>query len=158
MASKQGALGFGRSAVDFVGQDHVAEERAFDEAEDALAGGVVFFEDVGAGDVGGHQIGGELDAAESLVEEGGQGGNHEGLGQARHAFQNAVAAAEQGDHELFDHLFLADNDPFHAFGDLLVFLVELIHGLDVRVRFGALVFMSVMWMIFLPCSNYAAFN
>ncbi len=134
---QKGALRFGRCAVDFVGQDHVAEEGAWDEAEDALAGGVVLFEDVSAGDVGGHQIGGELDSAEGLIEQRGEGGDHEGFGQAGNAFQNAVAAAEKGDHQLFDDLFLADNDPLHAFGDLLVFFMQLINCLDIGVHFRA---------------------
>ena len=51
------------------------------------------------------------------------------------AFENAVAAAEQGGEELFDDRLLAHNDATHAFGDLKILLVKLIHGLHVRVVF-----------------------
>ena len=33
-----------------------------------MTGGFVFLNDVGAGDVGGHQVGGELDPAETQVD------------------------------------------------------------------------------------------
>ena len=66
---QQGRLGFRRRAVDLVGQDHVAEDRAFEKPELAAARAAVFLDHLGAGDVGGHQVGRELDAAE-LQREG----------------------------------------------------------------------------------------
>ena len=60
---KQGGLRLGRGAVDFVGQNDVGEDRPLDELELAPAlGGLL--QNVGAGDVGRHQVGCELDAAE----------------------------------------------------------------------------------------------
>ena len=79
-------LGFGWGAVDLVGEDDMGEERALNKAE-GLATVGVFFEDVGAGDIGGHEIGGELDATEGEVEGAGQGLDQRGLGQARDADQ-----------------------------------------------------------------------
>ena len=38
-----------------------------------------------------------------------QRADHQRLGQARHAFQQAVPAAEQRDQQLLDHLVLADD-------------------------------------------------
>ena len=60
---QQGRLRFRRRAVDFVGQDDVVKQRPLDEAELAFAGLAILLQHVGPGDVGGHQVGGELDAA-----------------------------------------------------------------------------------------------
>jgi hypothetical protein len=66
-------LGLGRSAVDFVGQHDIGEDRAADELELAAAADTGFLDDVGAGDVGRHQVRGELDAVEGKVEGAGDG-------------------------------------------------------------------------------------
>ena len=60
---EQGGLRLGRRAVDFVGENDVGEDRPLDELELAPALGG-FLQNVGAGDVGRHQVGRELDAAE----------------------------------------------------------------------------------------------
>src|ERR1041384_1776538 len=78
---EEGGLGLGGRAVDLVGEDEVGEDRALEEAEDAAAGGVVFFEDLGAGDVSGHEVGSELDALKREIEGLGKGGDQEGLGE-----------------------------------------------------------------------------
>ena len=44
------------------------------------------------------------------VEDPGQRADHQRLGQARHADQQAVAAGEDGGEDLLDHLVLADDD------------------------------------------------
>ncbi len=54
----------GRGAVDFVGEDDVAEDRSFDECPLAMAGGQILFDDVGSRDVRRHEVGRELDATE----------------------------------------------------------------------------------------------
>ena len=69
-----------------------------------VPGGLVFLDDLGAGDVRGHQVGRELDAAEGQVQRLGQGGDQQRLGQPGHAVEQAVAAGEQGDQQFFDHL------------------------------------------------------
>ena len=66
---EQGGLGLGRRAVDLVGQHHVGEDRSLEEDETAPAGLGVVLEDVGAGDVGRHQVGRELDALERQVQD-----------------------------------------------------------------------------------------
>ena len=65
---EQGGLDFGGCAIDLVGEDEVVEDRAGLEAELTFAIGCVV--DLGAGDVGGKKVGGELDAGEAGVEEG----------------------------------------------------------------------------------------
>ena len=59
---EQRRLRLRRRAVDFVGQHDVREDRAGREHHLAAAGGGVFLDDVGAGDVRRHQVGRELDA------------------------------------------------------------------------------------------------
>ena len=76
----------------------------------AVAGAVVLFEDLGAGDVAGHQVGRELDAVEAQVQDLGQAADEQGLGQAGHALQQDVAAGEQGDHHFLEDSFLPHDD------------------------------------------------
>ena len=107
---QQRRLGLGRGAVDLVGEQEVGEDRAGLEGELGGAGVV----DEGAGDIAGHQVGGELDALGVEFERGGEGPDEEGLGDAGYAFEEHVAAAEQGDDETGDGGVLAD----HGLGDL----------------------------------------
>ena len=116
---EQRGLRFRRRAVDFVGQNDVREDRPGEKPELALAGGAVLFDDVGARDVGRHQVGRELNAAEREVQRAGQRAHQQRLGQAGHAFQQAVAAGEQGDQHLLDHVVLADDDARKLCFDLL---------------------------------------
>ena len=106
---QQGGLGLGWGAVDLVGQEDAGEDRPLDEAEipPPLR---VLFQDVGAGDVRRHQVGGKLDALELNVQNLRQGADHQGLGQPRHAHQQAVPAGENGGEDLFDHVVLSDDD------------------------------------------------
>ncbi len=59
-------------------------------------------EDVGADDVGGHQVGRELDAAEAAVDDVGEGAHQHRLAQAGHALEQRVAVGEQADQRLAD--------------------------------------------------------
>ncbi len=61
---EHGRLGFCWRAVDFVSEDDVCEDRAFDELELAPAAHARFLNDVSASDVGGHEVWGELNAVE----------------------------------------------------------------------------------------------
>ena len=117
---QQRRLRLRRRAVDFVGQDHVRKNRPRQEPQLALAGRAVLFDDVGARDVGRHQVGRELDAAEREIQRPGQRAHQQRLGQPGHAFQQAMPAAEQRDQHLLDHVVLADD---HA-GKLLLDLLE----------------------------------
>ena len=111
---EQRGLGLGRRAVDLVGQHDVGEDRALHEPERAPAGGQVLLDDVGAGDVARHQVGRELDPVERQVERLRHGLHHQRLGQAGHADQQGVAAAQDGGEDALDDVVLAD-DPL---GDL----------------------------------------
>ena len=94
---------------------------------------LVLLDHLRAGDVGGHQVGRELDAAEVQRQGVGQRADHQRLGQARHAHQQAVPAGEHGDQQLLDHLLLADDHPAQLLGDQAIGFVEFLHGLDVVV-------------------------
>ena len=77
----------------------------------------VGLEDVRADQVGGHQVGRELDALEADVQARGQRAGEERLGQAGHAFEDDMAAGEQRDERFFDQRFLADDDFFDFLPD-----------------------------------------
>src|SRR5262249_49741258 len=105
---QEGGLDLGGGAVDLVGEDEVDEDGPEFDVELLGGGGV----DAGADDVGGGEGGGELQACEGSAGDGGQGADGEGLGDAGHSFEEAVAAGEQRDDHAFDHVLLADDDFF----------------------------------------------
>ena len=80
------------------------------EGPAAVAGGRILFDDVGAGDVGRHQVRRELDALEDQAQRLRDGAHQQRLGGAGQAGDQAVAADEQGDQDLIEHFFLADDD------------------------------------------------
>ena len=119
---EQRRLRLRRRAVDLVGEDDVREDRTADEPDDALAGRAVFFDDLGAEDVGRHQIGRELNAVELEVHRVGELLDEQRLGQPGDAAQQAVPAGEERDEDLADHPLLADDGlgqlALEAAGDL----------------------------------------
>src|SRR5207245_2712327 len=107
---KQSRLCLGGSAIDLIGEDHVGEDRPFDETKRALSRRLVFFKNVRAGDVGRHQVRGELDAVEVELQHAGEAGNHQRLGQSRYADQQTMSPREHGRQEQFYYFVLADDD------------------------------------------------
>ena len=103
------------------------------ELERTLPGHRIVLDDFGAGDVGRHQVGRELDALEGQVERLGERAHHERLGQAGHADQQAVAAAEDRHQQLVEDLILADDDLAYLGTQFLVRGAQVLHGLHVRV-------------------------
>jgi len=103
---EQGALHLGWSAVDLICQQQVGENRAERGVE--LAGLLVV--DARADQVGGDQVGGELDALELAPDGLGQGFNSHGLGQAGHAFHQDVTAGQQRHHQALEQMVLPDDD------------------------------------------------
>ena len=102
-------LGAGAGAVDLVGHQQLAEDRAGDEAEAALAGDALF-EHLAADDIGRHQVGGELDAARLEPEHDAHGLDQLGLGEAGQPHEQRMAAGEHGHERLLDHPLLSEND------------------------------------------------
>ena len=87
----------------------LGEDRAGEEAEAALAG-LAFLQHLGAENVGGHEVGRELDAPRVEPEHDAHGLDELGLGEARHAEQERMAAGQDGDERLLDDLVLAEDD------------------------------------------------
>ena len=125
---EQRGLGLGRRAVDFVRENHVREDRAFDEDHLAAAGRVLL-ENLRAGDVGGHEVRRELDALELEVEDLRERLDEERLGEAGRAGDEAVAAGEERDEELLDDFALADDDLAQLGADARAAGDELFDGL-----------------------------
>jgi hypothetical protein len=97
---QQGRLDLGRGPVHLVRQQDVVEQRPLAELELALLVAV----DVGADEVRGQQVRGELDAVEVALHGLGQGLDGGGLGQTRHALHQQVAVAQQADQHAVDEL------------------------------------------------------
>ena len=104
---EQGGLRFGRRAVDFVSEDDLREDGTLLEDKFATASLGVFLNDLGAGDVGRHQIGCELDAAEGKVHRIGEGFDEQSFGEARNTFEQTMTTSGDGDEDLFNHGLLS---------------------------------------------------
>ena len=117
---EQRGLRFGRGAVDLVGQDQVGEDRPGLEAQ-SLGAMIVTFNDHAADDVGGHQIGRELNARILQMQDAAQRSQQRGLAEAGHAFEQNMAAGEQADENAIDHVLLADDD----LSDFVAHLIEM---------------------------------
>ncbi|MNP50140.1 hypothetical protein D3C76_1443850 [compost metagenome] len=104
---QQCGLDFGWGAVDFVGEDDVAEQRARLETNAVAFGRLL--QDLAAGDVRRQQVGGELDAPHLRLQVRGQGFYRARLGQAREAFEQQMAVGEQAQQHVTNGLCLAED-------------------------------------------------
>ncbi len=93
------------------------------EAERAPAGGEVFLDDLGAGDVARHEVGRELHPGEAELERLRHRLDHERLGEAGHADQEGVAPGQHRGEDPVHHVFLA-HDALRHLGP------EALHGAD----------------------------
>ena len=110
---EQGRLRLGRGPVDLVGQQEVGEHRPLPEPERPL----LLLVDQLADDVGGHQVGGELQPFEPEVQGGGHGLDQQGLGHAGDALEQHVAADQQRRHDARDGPVLTHDDLGHLLAD-----------------------------------------
>ena len=106
---EQRRLRLGRGAVDLVGEQEVGEDRAGVKHE--LLAAVALLEDVAAGDVGGQQVGRELDAAEVERQQPRQRLHELGLAEPGQAFEQHVAAREQRRDDFVDRLLPCRGSP-----------------------------------------------
>lgn len=106
---EEGALGLGGGTVDFVGEDEIGEDGAGLEAE-TLGAALVAIHDHAADDVGGHEVGSELDAAVAEVEHTREGAQEGGFAEAGDTFEEYVSAAEEADEDTTYYFVLTDND------------------------------------------------
>ena len=104
---QQRRLSLWRRAVDLVRQNHVRENRPFNECHLSAAG--VLLQDFHARDVRRHQVWRELDALKLQMKYLRDGLYQQRLGQARCSGDQAMSAGKQRDQDLFDHLLLPNN-------------------------------------------------
>ena len=130
---KQSGLRFRRRAVDFIGQQNVRKNRTGDERPGAMAGAGIFFDDVGAGDVGRHQIGRELNAVKTKAQRARQRAHQQRLGGAGKTREQTMPSHEQRDENTLDDVFLAYDDLMHLAADLILNILE---ALDAFAHFG----------------------
>ena len=71
---------------------------------------LAFLDDFAAGDVGGHQVGGELHALEGEVQRAGKGRDEERFREAGHAHHEAMTTGENGLEHLVNNEVLTDDD------------------------------------------------
>ena len=112
---QQGALHLGRRPVDLVGEDEVGEDRAERHLE--VAGLLVV--DPGADEVGGDQVGRELDALEVHPDRLGERLDRHRLGQTGDALDEQVPTGQERDEHPLEELVLADDGPLHLVEHLL---------------------------------------
>ena len=127
---QHGGLRLGGRAIDLVGQDDVGKKRPLHELELAPAG-FVLLDDVGARNVHRHQVGRELDAAETEVHGLGEPAHQERLGQTGDAHQQGMSLREEADRKLLDDRLLADDDLGQFIAHEFVVLAQFLDGADV---------------------------
>ena len=108
IASSSAACVFGGVRLISSARRICAKIGPFTKRSDAVA--ALLVEHFGAGDVGRHQVGRELDPLERQVEDLRDRLDQQRLGQAGHAGDQAVAAGEERHQHLVDDLVLADDD------------------------------------------------
>ncbi len=91
--------------------------------------------DLSAGDVGGQQVGGELNAVEVRLDTLGQGFDGLGLGQPGSALDQYVTASQQADEYTVDQMFLTENVLAHE-GLQLQQGIPMGHVVSVVLRHG----------------------
>ena len=100
---EQRRLHLGRRAVDLVGEQEVAEDRAFLGVEAAGVGAV----DARADEVARHEIRCELHPPERAAEHRGGGLDRQRLGEAGDALDQEVASRDEAHEHALEHLVLA---------------------------------------------------
>ena len=128
---EQRRLRLRRGAVDLVGEHDVGEDRPGLELEERAAVRVLL-DDVGADDVGGHQVRRELDARELQVQHVGERVHEARLADAGNAFEQHVAAGEERRDRAVDDVFVTDDAAPDFLGDAGEPLAKLIDGFGDR--------------------------
>jgi hypothetical protein len=94
-------------AVDLVRQQEVAEDRPELGVERRAVRAV----DARADQVGGDEVGGELDALEGTAEDVGGRLHRQRLGETGHALDQQMPAGQEADEHTLEHLILPGDDP-----------------------------------------------
>jgi hypothetical protein len=107
---EEAGLGPRGSAVDFVSQDDIGEERA-GLKDEILA---LVPEDRDAQDIGGQEIGRELDSPKGTLDGPGDGAGQHGLPDAGDILDEHMAPREEPDQGELNGFGFAPNHPFYA--------------------------------------------
>lgn len=107
---EQAGLGAWRGAVDFIAEQDIGEDGP--SAERKVVSILRIHRD--AGDVGGKEVGRELDAFEVGRDGSCDGLSEQGFAEAWDVLEQHVTSGDEGEHGMSDDLFLADED----FGDI----------------------------------------
>ena len=110
------------------------EDRPLDRPE----GGRVPVVYPGSGDVGGEEVGGELDPGEGAVEAVREGADRERLCYPRHPLKEGVAAGKHRREHLVDNRLLSDDHRLHAGANRVergrVLPCPMVEGCNLRIR------------------------
>ena len=104
---QQGGLRLGRGPVDLVGEQDLSEHGTGLEPE--LTTGIQVRDHVGSDDVGGHQVGRELDAGHPDPQAPAQRLDHPGLPESGKSLDQRMASREQADQHLLHDAIVADD-------------------------------------------------
>ena len=110
---EEGGLGAWGGAVNLVGEQDLGEDGAGAELE--LAGFLVI--EVGAGDIGGEEVGGRLDAAKGTAERLGDRPGEHSLADAGDILEKDMTLAEDSNENELDGRRLADDNFFDIIKD-----------------------------------------
>ena len=105
---QQGRLGLWRGAVDLVRHQQLGEDRALDEAERAAPAGSIL-KNLGADDVGRHEVGRKLDALGFEAQHAAQRFDEQRFCKARNTDQQRMAACQYRDQRTLNDDVLAEN-------------------------------------------------
>ncbi len=128
---EQRLLRFGRSAVDFVGQDQVGEDGAGLEAQ-RFGAAIAGFDHHAAHDIGRHEVRRELDSGIFQLQSPRQSAEQRGFAQPGNAFQKHMPGGQQANQDAFHDIVLPHDD----FGDLPANRIEALDG-ELECRFGS---------------------
>lgn len=98
--------------------------RYFDFDPDTASRSLLLLDNVRPGDVGRHEVGGELNAFELQPERLGNGANQKGFRGAWQPGDETMPADKQRYHHLFENLLLADNYAAHLCDDFALDLLK----------------------------------
>ena len=110
---KQRTLRLGCGAIYFIGQKNLREDGPL--AKLKVAAVLAFDHDRCSSDIGGHKVGGELNAAKFQLQRMTERANEKRFSQSWNAFKQYMAARKQGDKHAIHNIGLANNY-FEHFG------------------------------------------
>ena len=133
-ALKHRRLRLRRRAINLVRENDVGEHRPGQKLECTRTCRLVLGDDFRARDIARHQVGRELYAAELQRHRPRQRRDHHRFRQTGNTFENAVAAGEQRDQELLDHVILTDDHFVQLVAQSTIRLCKSTGGGDVVTR------------------------